>query len=194
MKKLIVTAFIAIIINVINLYAECPTGFSPSETKIVQQVNANCKIVIEYCISDSLGGLGTYEVYISAVSYFGNCILQTNPPSYPQVNWDFVLATIMINNQAKFQLGLCPGETQVRMFNGGCFWHQQCVSMDENGDLGWCDRYLPCQMEGLFSCRQYFTACLQLTNGQYVVVVTAGPIQTLFSCVDPDGVCNRLCE
>jgi len=49
-------------------------------------------------------------------------------------------------------------------------------------------------MEGLASCRQYFTACIQFTQGQYVVQVTAGPVQPLFSCVDTHGDCQRLCE
>jgi hypothetical protein len=174
--------------------AACPPGFSPVLKKIVQQVNPSCKIVISYCISDAPGGLGTYEVYISEISYFGNCVIPTDPPSFPPVDWNFVLATIILDNPAKYQIGLCPGEIQVRMFNGGCFRHIQGFKMDENGEIYWCDYFEPCDMEGLASCRQYFTACLQFTQGQYVVVVTAGPVQTLFTCVDPYGDCQRLCE
>lgn len=202
MKKIIFSLIMMFLISGINLISDdcCPEGFSPGANEVEYQINDNCFVVINYCLSDA-DNLETYavpSVYICSVTYYGSdCIEYTNPPTPKSIDWDTVVALIVQWNAARFSyIRDCENSsdwvrTYFRVYNGGCYRYSSGFS--EKGEY---HKFIKCPSSTnlLYQCRQEYKICYRVVNGVPKMEITAGPIDnTWFEC-DPTQVgCEKQC-
>ncbi len=185
----------ALLVNtlfVTNLKATCPPGFDNEQTSNFVTC-MGCEVTVTFCTRWD-ENLNSYDIYIKEIryseSYDGACLCGTDVPlnAYRGPLIDDIILGILNNNEAVFgyvdDLVVCAPVMnelilKMRVFTGGCYTYSPPGFPDNKAKYTICNPYL------LGECREYYTICKELVNGNWERRVQRGPSVATFDCDNP---------
>lgn len=202
MKRLFLVLTVLMALSSLEVYSQivCPPGYSYSNTTTIVY-STTCTLTVSYCISDVIpSGMNHRSIHITDFEWSSDDCIQgwmqdVNGDYIPEFpDYEQLIAIIVMENPIVYdqlELDICvenaPHEenTYLVVTDGGCY---RTVNLFPEGA-----KVIPCDVYGVSKCHEYYTLCLELVDGSYVIRAKAGDPAPVFGCPQVPKICHPSC-